>query len=504
MNLYRDPWIPVRGATELLSLQRLLCGQEGWQLAMPRDDMELACLQLLISLVQVALMPKDRDHWRERLAHPILAAEYEAAVSPLADWFELDHPRHPFMQTRGVVSEDVVPIQKLFIGLPAGNNHTHFNAPGEIRRVGSAAAAVALFNQAINSPGISSGLEVGLRKASVASIVVGESLRDSLWRNVLHAESVASLHGSPEVSEQRPVWVVPRAAGERAESLGLLRGLFWQPKQIELIADRSRGTCDFLGTECDATYIGFRWRKESRKVEGFWLDPLTPSRLTVEKGKAASQRSLAFTNATPSWRHCTNLIASLAAGQKGERAAPVVDQWGSSTSGAMNLIVGGYCRQKSNEEKLLARRHETYSLGQGWNEPHGKDSVRWAVTTTDTARTALWHCVTLVAEDALGSQVQKRPDRRRTPLQNRAETQFFAATESLIHGWLRNMTRSERRAEKKQFVSSTCAICEGIYERLTSPYAHDPALVSTIALARKELGDRMNKLRDQVREVATT
>ncbi len=64
MNLYRDAWIPVRGsdaAFQLISLKRLLCQGEAWQISIPRDDMELACLQLLVSLVQVAFTPADEN-----------------------------------------------------------------------------------------------------------------------------------------------------------------------------------------------------------------------------------------------------------------------------------------------------------------------------------------------------------------------------------------------------------------------------------------------------------
>src|SRR5690606_26936123 len=167
MNLLLDNWIPVRGSS-LLGLKQILCESDDIarqrQLALPRDDMELACLQLLISLVQVALAPPNRQAWIERMTKPLTEAEYDAAVESLVDWFDMDHPEHPFMQTRNVPSKETLPIQKLMIGLPAGNNHSLFNAPDEVTLLSESAAVIALFNQAVNSPGISSGLEVGIRK----------------------------------------------------------------------------------------------------------------------------------------------------------------------------------------------------------------------------------------------------------------------------------------------------------------------------------------------------
>ena len=53
MNLLEDAWIPVRadggaGAFRLLTYQELLCEPGNWQVSLPRDDLELACVQLLV------------------------------------------------------------------------------------------------------------------------------------------------------------------------------------------------------------------------------------------------------------------------------------------------------------------------------------------------------------------------------------------------------------------------------------------------------------------------
>ena len=93
---------------------------------MPRDDMELAALQLLICLVQVIFTPSNKQQWQQRIKQPLTADEYEQAVARMMDWFDLLHPQYPFMQTRGVTATDPTPIQKLLIGLPEGNNHVFF------------------------------------------------------------------------------------------------------------------------------------------------------------------------------------------------------------------------------------------------------------------------------------------------------------------------------------------------------------------------------------------
>ena len=110
MNLLTEEWIPVRllegGTPRKISLRGLLCGEEKWELCLPRDDMELAALQLLICITQALLTPKDGKALLARIARPIEENEYEIAVKNLNDWFRLDHPQHPFMQVKGVAAKD--------------------------------------------------------------------------------------------------------------------------------------------------------------------------------------------------------------------------------------------------------------------------------------------------------------------------------------------------------------------------------------------------------------
>jgi CRISPR system Cascade subunit CasA len=161
MDLLQFPWIPVieDAAVSHISFEQLLCSPNHYQLSMPRDDMELAALQLLISLAQCIFTPKDRNELVQRAWHPLAQETYWQAVEPYRAWFMLDHPQHPFMQSRGVKAKETTPIQKLFIGLPEGNNHALFNNKGEIVAVCGSCAAIALFNQAFNCPSFGGGFK---------------------------------------------------------------------------------------------------------------------------------------------------------------------------------------------------------------------------------------------------------------------------------------------------------------------------------------------------------
>src|SRR5690348_4170847 len=145
MNLLEDAWIPVRasdgtGAFRLLTYKQLLCEPGNWQVSLPRDDLELACVQLLVCMTQVIFLPADDLTWRTRLKNCLSSDEFAAGTAPFDEWFDLDHPTQPFMQKRGVNAVEETPIQKLLIGLPEGNNHAFFNEPGEVRNLSASVA----------------------------------------------------------------------------------------------------------------------------------------------------------------------------------------------------------------------------------------------------------------------------------------------------------------------------------------------------------------------------
>ncbi|HCU23796.1 MAG TPA: type I-E CRISPR-associated protein Cse1/CasA, partial [Deltaproteobacteria bacterium] len=237
MNLLKDPWIPVRsesgaGEFQLLTYQQLLCEPGDWQVSLPRDDLELACVQLLICMTQVMFLSDDERLLLARIQEALAAEDYEAGIKPYREWFDLDHPTQPFLQIRGVKSAEETPIQKLLIGLPEGNNHAFFNEAGEVRHLSGAVAAIALFNQASNCPSFGGGFKAGLRGGSpITTLVFGSNLREMLWRNVskksLLEERQIAMPGSAKDS---PTWIDPIVEKSTIHwnEIGLARGLFWQ------------------------------------------------------------------------------------------------------------------------------------------------------------------------------------------------------------------------------------------------------------------------------------
>ena len=65
MNLLNDPWIPIRKGADFkhIAYKELLCSEQSdLQVALPRDDLELACIQMLAALTQVIFMPADKKN----------------------------------------------------------------------------------------------------------------------------------------------------------------------------------------------------------------------------------------------------------------------------------------------------------------------------------------------------------------------------------------------------------------------------------------------------------
>jgi CRISPR system Cascade subunit CasA len=297
MNLLFDPWIPVQkdNTHRHITLKELLCHEENWTVSLPRDDLEMACLQLLIALTQALFTPEDFDEWLGRQDTPLTEEEYNHQARRYMDWFDLDHDTQPFMQRKDVKAEKVTPIQKLFIGMPEGNNHAFFNQVSEITVACSSCTVLALFNQTTNAPNFSGKHKAGLRGvAPISTLIHANSLRRMVWRNVL---SEAALNDSMpwwKSESQAPAWIENIASGEKMHvtSIGLMRGLFWLPLKIELVKSNGEAVCGCCGLKIQAGYSGFNLEEFKFEMQGKWPHPLSPRQWEVKKASGKKAFSL--------------------------------------------------------------------------------------------------------------------------------------------------------------------------------------------------------------------
>lgn len=500
MNLLTDKFIPVRadrgaGAFCLLTYQQLLCEPDNWQVSLPRDDLELACVQLLVCMTQVMFLPEDDKTLRERISKTLSPDNFATGIEPCLDWFDLDHPTQPFMQSRGVEAAENTPIQKLLIGMPEGNNHAFFNEAGEVRNLSGALAAITLFNQASNCPSFGGGFKGSLRGgAPITTLVYGTNLREMVWRNVLTQSRIAKRQiAMPGFEYDQPTWVKPilEKATIPWNEIGLMRGLFWQPARVELVKSEVPAPCDVLGGEAVPGYSGFRKEKFNFTVEGVWPHP--HGAMTMNLKKDPSVKFSSFTTIAPAWTLLSEFVVpnniNASGAKEGSIPAEPIIQANELGDGDLHLLIGGY---RTNQAAVLERRHEMISLAQGWQDDKGR--LPKLVEIGKEAKKVL--------RGKLYFAVQGNKDKGLkgigTAIHEIAEKMFYARTESLIHETFSNEdTFSQWAVARKSFAKQMADYCRAIFEELTDPYAMNPELIPVIAWARRSMNIDLAKLMEE-------
>lgn len=504
MNLLSDPWIPVRdesdaGDFRLLTYQELLCEPGTWQVSLPRDDLELACVQLLVCMTQVMFLPEDDRTLRKRLAEPLPRKDFDAGVASCREWFDLDHPTQPFMQSRGVEAADETPIQKLLIGLPEGNNHAFFNEVGEVRNLSGPVAAIALFNQASNSPSFGGGFKGSLRGgAPITTLVAGktDNLREMIWLNVLTLPRIQERlpRWTLDYKRDQPTWVKPVREGQtiRRSEIGLIRGLFWQSARVELVRAQVATPCDVLGGASGLAYSGFRKEKFSFTIEGLWPHPHGAMVANTKSG-SLEWKFASFTTAAPAWTLLSEFVVprDVNAPDAKEGCVPAgpVTQAGKIGEGGLHLVVGGY---RTNQASVTERRHELMSLAQGWNDEKGRlqKLVELGKDIKSALRGKLYFAVKGSKDKGLKGIG--------APIHDIAEKLFYARTENAIHETFSNKdTFREWMMARSNFVDRLANQGRTIFEELTDPYAKKPELIPVIAWARRSLNADLAKLKER-------
>ncbi len=474
MNLLKDSWIPVQigtGEVQLIKLQQLLCQEEDWQICLNRDDMELAALQLLVCLVQVILMPADKRELLGRWQTPLSAEEYETGIKLFIDWFDLLHPEYPFMQIRGVTAAKITPVQKLFIGLPDGNNHAFFNRPDEYKQASLANAAILLFNQAMNSPSFGGGFKGSLRGgAPVTTLIVDENLRRTVWCNILSHEFAEPLF--PKIEHDVPVWVSPiKSKGKMfTAELGFIRGLFWQPAHVELVCNQN-----------DAV-VGFNKEKFPFSIQDElttrWPHPHGVKKWQIKNGER-EEKFLSFTTEAPAWTSLAALLVEQEGAKMGNSPALVLSQYRQVFRGRpLHLAIGGY---RNKQALILERRHEVFSFKKGW--PEGINHVQYII---DFAL----GCKSILRKKMFG--LNKNLGLK--GLDSKSEAIFFKRSETLIHHVLQEMDWQRAIEEVKEAYAKLTTMTKQIYENLVAPYDHDPKMMKIIVRSRAALLSDLKKM----------
>jgi CRISPR system Cascade subunit CasA len=499
MNLLTDEWIPVRpligGKGEKIALRDLLCGEEKWELCLPRDDMELAALQLLICITQTLITPKTARELKKHIAKPLLTAVYEASIQPYDDWFQLDHPKFPFMQVRGVAAKDPTPMDKLMAGVTGATNSCFVNQAGLAEGLCDGCTAIALFNQASCAPSFGGGFKAGLRGSSpVTTLVQGDHLRRSVWLNIVSEETLAQNQPSyRETAAQKPTWMEPIKAGENIpmQQIGLLRGLLWQPDHIELLPPVLAESCSCCGHRVDKVHAAFNKAKFNYTVTGTWPHPHSPRIMTTKK-EQMEEKFAAFTTAAPAWTQLSRFIVQQQIDEtntEGQQPAAVILQvknlYGTESQ-RLHLLVGGY---RNKQASILERRHEVFSLNHGWDSH--TNVIHHLVSLGRGYRDALSKALFVFVygiKNIKGVGVR---------INQAAEAQFYRRSEPVVEDVLAQIDFENPRPEIARMQKALKSIAEELFKESVRPYLNDPELIRTMAVSRRTLFKHLNNLEPQ-------
>lgn len=497
MNLLTDRWIPVRpltgGRFEQISLQTLLCEPQPRLLSLPRDDMEMAACQLLICIVQLLWPPVDLLQSSQCIQQPLSEEEFLVGIDGWEQSFDLSHAEHPFMQVKGVVAKEVTGMDKLMVGLTGSTSCAFVNQPGQAEALCGGCAAIALFNQAGNAPGFGGGFKSGLRGgAPITTLIQQRCLRTTLWANVLARYSLDREYPGWQQRNKAFTWNKPIVTNEKipAHSIGLARGLFWQPAHIELSPPSSGGQCSACGAIVEKRYLSFLKAKFNYTIEGFWLHPHSPSVEQTKKG-ITERRHIGFTLPIPCWTQTGRLLISqqLEKKQEGRRPALVVEQARQLTNGrTLHLSIGGY---RNNKATITERRHEVMVFNQGW-ERH-LDIINEIVNIGQEYRTALRKALYLFVEgmkesNIIGSGI---------PLHDVAERRYYRQSDTLITRLLATINYEQPGEGLEDLHKYLFTLCCNLFENTTDSYAHHPKLIQALAIARRVLFKQLSALKMQ-------
>lgn len=510
MNLLIEEWIPVRplptGAMKKISLKELLCGNEAWELCLPRDDMELAAVQLLICMTQVLLTPESPDELKRRIAKPLQSAEYDAAIKSFDDWFQLDHPKYPFMQVKGVSAKKVTSLDKLMAGLTGATSCCFVNEPDLAAKLCAGCASIALFNQATCTPGFGGGFKDPLRGGTpITTLLQGKHLRQTVCLNVLSEDEVMRLISWHSATKgQLPTWMEPiQSETIPAQNIGFARGLFWQPAHVELQPPTVEDSfCSSCGHAVNRFYTGFTAAKfRDYTIKNTWPHPHSPQTTELEQDGAINFSFLSFNLTAPAWTQLNRFVAQVPPQRRKEGYEPAAVVLQSKKlyglqSKQLHLLVGGYVRKKAS---IVDRRHDAFTLNHGWDQH--VDVINEIVSLGIACKKAVTGAILFFCngqKDKKTNKIVLKGLGEKNGLTKVAEIQFYRRSEPTIENTLSNIDYKEAAQELTRLRKTLKSIAVDLFDELVSPYRNDPELIRTLAAAKKlVLRKHLNDLEPQ-------
>lgn len=499
MNLLTEAWIPIQqqGSYQKITLQQLLCGEQSGELCLPRDDMELACLQLLCAITQVLFTPKDKKELGRFILQPLTPQMYAEACKDKLNWFDLDHPETPFMQFKGVRAEKLTSMDKLLAGVADGTSKAFVNPANLGSKLCGSCTAIALFNMANNAPSVGGGFQGSFRgNTPITVFVKDDDLRIMVWLNVLSEENIKSIMPwYDDTKFQRPNYIdkVNPGASISSANIGLNRGLLWQPAYYELLPSYENDTCSCCGCESNV-YSFFKKEKFKYSANGYWPHPLSPTKFEISKeGGKVDVTFASFTTFAPAWTHLSSFLFENNDKKDGSSPPPVIEQIKPLLSKKkLHIIVGGYRYKPPQTATITERRHEMFTLAAGWNE--NELIMRKLITVAIEYRKSLRRALYSFVSRTIINPASKKNKDRIGDICGIAEANFYQQTEGLIHNWLSNIKFNNTDINLYMLHKALKEVVIQLFNQTVEPYQQEPKMLKALALARRSLHKSLQEL----------
>jgi len=210
MNLIQDPWIWVvrkdgtRQKISPLQINSKYKINPVIRVDFARPDFSAMATQFLIAFIQTYLAPTDKKEWEKTLKNPPSGKDILRRGCPA--WFNLDGEGYRFMQDMD--PEELVNTYKvntlLFESpgeITVKEGRDFFQPDGTISTLCPSCAAVALYSKQVNTTMKGRGWNTAIRsgaQAPVTTLIMGETLWETVFYNVLETQDIDFLGGNPE------------------------------------------------------------------------------------------------------------------------------------------------------------------------------------------------------------------------------------------------------------------------------------------------------------------
>lgn len=200
---------------------------------------------------------------------------------------------------------------------------------------------------------------------------------------------------------------------------------------------------------------------------------------------------MSLTTNAPYWTHMARLLIDEQTNKGGQTIAPVIQQAREFLSSKrLQIIIGGYRYKPPQTATIIERRHEFFSLAQGW-EDHG-DVIQLVIQSGLSYKTILRKALYLFAvgiKDKIhGSGVN---------LCDLAEVDYYQQTENRLHQCLATINFNAPDSDLESLNSQLKETATNIFNQVTEPYRQEPKMLKALALARRSLHKSLKELEPQ-------